>query len=131
MIHHIFEYDQAIRIVRLCHSSNLIITKLLDTCLEKYIRTDNVFRRPENLIEIPKDLKSVIDKLNDCQEICSIMEACKSFEFSKTFYSNSKCLLYNKFVDEPEIVDDQKIGVDSFNRCTQGYKQKYAQNSSL
>ena len=113
-----------IRIVKLCYSSNLIITKLLDTCLEKYIRTDNVFRRPENLIEIPKDLKSVIDKLNDCQEICSIMEACKSFEFSETFYSNSKCLLYNKFVDEPEIVDDQKIGVDSFSRCAQGNKQK-------
>ena len=102
----------------------MIITKLLDTCLEKYIRTDNVFRKPENVIAIPKDLKPIIHTLNDCQEICSIMEGCKSFEFSETFYSTSKCMLYNNFVDEPEIVDDQKIGVDSFNRCAQGNEQK-------
>ena len=109
----------------------MTITKLLDTCHEKYIRTDNVFRKPENLIEIPKDLKPGIDTLDDCQEICNVMEGCKSFEFSETFYSKSKCLLYNKFVDEPEIVDDQKIGVVSFNRCAHGNKQKYEKNSPL
>jgi len=95
-------------------------------CVHRYIKTINAFRNEEDMIEIPKQIESTIQTLNDCQEICNIMDGCKSLEYLKR--NHSKCLLYRSYVDEPEIIDDKKDGAISFNRCVEGFSLS-AQNS--
>ena len=60
----------------------------------------------------------LIKTIKDCQELCNIMEGCKSIEYS------ARCWLYNEYVDEPEIIDEEKEGLVSFNRCVPGKQRK-------
>ena len=47
------------------------------------------------------------------------MEGCKSIEYS------ARCWLYNEYVDEPEIIEEEENeGLVSFNRCVPGTQRK-------
>ena len=48
------------------------------------------------------------------------MEGCKSIEYS------ARCWLYNEYVDEPEIIEEEEEneGLVSFNRCVPGTQRK-------